>query len=351
MKTIMRRVMPVASRLRAFACAAGGAALVLTTSASAQSASDWDALVAAAKREGSVVFYNGTSFPIPRLIAKAFEQKYGIRVDIVEGRPSEIRERVRTEQSVGRFIGDLRLSGVTTGALEAAEGKYIPHGDLPNGKKVKSELGGDGTMLPVAVGRYAVMLNTNLVKPADEPQTWQDFLDPKWKGKIIAVDPRVGGNGQVTQIALYDKFGRSFTEKFAAQNPTLVRDPPVSQRRLAQGEFSILLPFNASEFGQLQGLPVKAMVPKEGAPYVVNMLAMLKNAPHPNAARLFMDFYISDEMQLLSSAEGSEASTGLISDKLPAGQRKLLEAPLLGSADPFKIEGMLKIFEEIYSKP
>src|SRR5579859_4870325 len=88
---------------------AGALALAMGCDAAlAQSAASWDDVVAAAKREGTVVEYTAyVGAPSNRAIAAAFDKKYGIHVDFVEGRGNEIRERFRIEQSSGRFLGDV----------------------------------------------------------------------------------------------------------------------------------------------------------------------------------------------------------------------------------------------------
>ena len=114
----------------ALAGAAGGA--------SAQS--DWDKVVAEAKKEGKVVIYNGTNFKIVRQLGDQFQKEYGIAVEVLDGRASEIRERIRTEQAAGRAIGDLiyrrchrgrrqhRRRRRVTGTVIASDGSPAPSG-------------------------------------------------------------------------------------------------------------------------------------------------------------------------------------------------------------------------------
>src|SRR6516165_5536267 len=82
-----------------------------------------------AQREGKVVVYNGTSFRVVRMLGDLFAKETGIAVDVLDGRASEIRERIRTEQAAGRAIGDLIYSGSTSIALQTAEGAFAPLGD------------------------------------------------------------------------------------------------------------------------------------------------------------------------------------------------------------------------------
>ena len=94
---------------------------------------------------------------------------------------------------------------------------------------------------------------------------------------------------------MYDTFGKEFHEKLAAQKPVFSRDIANSERRVARGEFPLYLPFSLQNYNNLKGLPIKPIVPAEGRPYVRFDLTMLKNAPHPNAARVFMNHYLEPE--------------------------------------------------------
>src|SRR4051812_11614105 len=102
------------ARWRAMGVVVGLAALLAGTVGLRAQDADWEKVVAAAKKEGSLVIYNGTSQPAPKAIMKMFEQAYGITVNTVDGRPSEVRERIRAEQASGRFAGDLHIAGITT---------------------------------------------------------------------------------------------------------------------------------------------------------------------------------------------------------------------------------------------
>src|SRR5262245_58812387 len=107
---------------------AGGAALVLSGRAAAQQ-DDWPKVIDAARQEGKVVIYNaaiGAGYYTE--VAKAFERSYGIRVETLDVRASELRERVRAEQAAGRFLGDVEQHGAATAFRQEQEGAFAPHG-------------------------------------------------------------------------------------------------------------------------------------------------------------------------------------------------------------------------------
>src|SRR4051812_27856537 len=189
----------------------------------ADTPADWSKVVAAAKQEGKLVVYNGTNFQVVRKIGQRFEAAYGIPVDVLDGRASEIRERIRSEQASGRNIGDITFSGATTIGTQTAEGRLREHGGLPNSRRIAAPLEDNGTFIPATVGGFAILVNTTLVPPAEEPKTWKDLLEPKWQGKILSDDPRAAGAGEVWFEVTVGKFGREFHEKMATQKPVFSR--------------------------------------------------------------------------------------------------------------------------------
>ena len=321
--------------------------VILTiTPLSAQDA-DWSSVIAAAKKEGQVVFYNG-SVGLPESISKLFQQKYGIEVLRVDGRATEIRERIRTEQASGRFIGDIMVNGLSTAGPQKAEGTLQAHGVLANAREIKPPFVDDGTLTPIVVNTFGMMVNTTMVKPEDEPKSWADLLDPKWKGKILSDDPRAAGGGVAAFSVLLDVLGRDFHNKLAEQNLVMVRDVSVATQRVGRGEYPIFIPMSVTYLNGVQGMPVKGIMPREGAPYSPIVGAMVKQAPHPNAARLFLNFLIEPEAQAILIDRGSRSPTGAESATVSPHVRDLVRATLMGPADPTRQPEMLKLFSEIY---
>jgi iron(III) transport system substrate-binding protein len=331
---------------------AGSAAWALgaTDSAVAQTSSAvaWENVVAAAKKDGKLIVYNGTNFAIVRKIAAKFQAETGIQTDVLDGRATEIRERIRVEQATGRTVASLTYTGATTLATQKSEGAFQAMGALPNAGRIDPQFKPDEIIIPVTAGNFATIINTNLVKGDDVPRTWADFTNPKWKDKILADDPRAAGAGNVWFEATYNAFGRGFHEKMAAQNMVISRIFPESERRLARGEYAIYLPFNVSELKGLQGLPVQCVIPVEGVPYVPFCYSLLKDAPQPNAARLFVNYMLSDEAQVAQAEEGFKPAAMGLSEKIPSSLRPYVDVKLLGTTTPGRQNEMFDLAKAIY---
>jgi iron(III) transport system substrate-binding protein len=192
------------------------------------------------------------------------------------------------------------------------------------------------------------MYNTSLVKGDDVPKSWHDLTKPQWQGKILSDDYRAAGAGNVWFEATYNAFGREFHEKMARQKPVFSRNFPDSERRVARGEYPIYLPFNVSEYASLQGLPIKALVPAEGAAYVPMGAAILKDAPQPNAARVYLNFLLSDRGQSILAAEGFRPAKPGFEKNAPSEVAPLLAGKLLGTTTPGRLDETTKIATEIY---
>jgi len=126
------------------------------------------------------------------------------------------------------------------------------------------------------------------------------------------------------------------------------RDIQNNERRCARGEYPIYLPFNLQDLNNLKGLPVKAIVPAEGRPYVRFDISMLKQAPHPNAARLFMNHYLEPESQLILANVGYNPVIKGVVEKTIEELRPLLAAKPMGTTIPEKQDEMLALAKEIY---
>ncbi|MBM3219681.1 MAG: extracellular solute-binding protein [Candidatus Rokubacteria bacterium] len=324
------------------------APLAVARPAAAQDA-DWKKVVDAAKKEGKVVVYNGAvGTPVLPKVGAAFEAKYGVRFELLEARASELRERIRTEQASGKVLGDVSHNGSTTTALQLAEGTFQPHGTPPNGKRPVAPFATDDIRVPIYVITYGILVNTDMVKPGEEPKTWQDLLNPRWKGKLLSDDMRALGGGAVFFMVMTQKHGKEFHEKLAQQQPHMNRELRGNYPRVARGEYPVYFPFTLPDSLDLKGLPVKAIMPPEGSPYVRFDGAIFKGAPRPNAAKLFLDFLLSDEAQLHYANLGFVPVVGGLEGRIAAEARTIAQVKLLGTTDPKLQDDMLKLAKAIY---
>ncbi|HET7680515.1 MAG TPA: extracellular solute-binding protein [Xanthobacteraceae bacterium] len=301
-------------------------ALVLFASAaSAQTPSAaWSQLVADAQKEGKVVIIAPPDPQVREGIPKAFKAKYGITVEYLGGRSSDTAARLRTERASGIYTVDAALSGMLTMASIFYSEKMLDpirpillDPDVTDGSKWKAGKlwfidPEDKYILRLFSTRTAMFyLNTNYVKPEDI-KTAQDLLNPKFQGKIITSDPTLPGIGSSDSARFYIQYGEDFVKKLYIDQKMLIsRDRRQIGDGLARGAYPIAFGAEDEEMERLEkeGFPIHRVYSLEGMSEIVSPsvghVGLFNNAPHPNAAKLFVNWIASKEgLEAYSRARG-----------------------------------------------
>jgi ABC-type Fe3+ transport system substrate-binding protein len=160
----------------------------------------------------------------------------------------------------------------------------------------------------------------------------------------------VPSGGQSWFAVTLENLGEDFHKAMAKQDLQYSRQTAERAKRVARGEFAFAIPFNLAELSELQGLPVKGVIPKEGSPYTPISVALIKGARHPNAAKLFMNYLLSEEGQTHFAKDGLSISTKGMEDKVPEDLKWRVFAKLLGHADIDKQPERLQKASELYNR-
>ena len=324
---------------------AGLTVVGLGSAASAQQS--WDDIVQAAKQEGRVTLYT-SQVGVPQLdeILSVFTDEYGIEVQKLELRGSELFERLRLELATGRSAADVSFSGGSV-TLETM-GVLQPHGNIPNAARLSPEFAGNELRLPVFSQSMGIVVNASVPKDK-RPKKWADLTDPAWKGKILADDFRAVGGGGLFFAVTYEKLGEDYQKRLSENRPVFTREIRDSPRRVARGEFPVYIPFILPDALLNKGLPLEVILPEEGLVYGNFDAALVKGAPHPNAARVFLNFFLSDKAQLIYAGSARRPTVKGLEDQYPANVREFLKAPLLGTQEDAKVRTqMLQRATEMY---
>lgn len=298
---------------------------------------EWNKVIDAAKAEGLVTMYTGSDMggPVRSAIINSMKEKYGINISLLVGRGQDGLQRVKVERQIKKPVGDLVAMGGTSvyDFMEAGLGDptapLLP--ELVTSKDnfyFNPVYDPEGMSVAVSDIIICPMINTNLVKPGEEPQSWLDMLNPKWKGKILIDDPRRGGNAIPTFHALqyYKIVDESYFRKLLELDLGIWGGSgQESINMVARGEYAINFSVNLQMAtpALLEGAPLKFLDMKEGL--VVNTgshLVMVKDRPHPNAARVVANWLISAEGQkTINSVRGSKSIRKDVPDFTPEKAR------------------------------
>jgi len=278
---------------------------------------DWDKTIKAAEEEGALTIYMTQAFePVFR---DGFQKKYPkIKVTMAAGRGPELSQRVMSERRAERFAVDLYISGnispltvfhrakilepikpllllpevVDTSAWY--EGKH--HYDDPENRYI--------FVFEGTPRSGEITYNTKLVNPSEIKSYW-DLLNPKWKGKIVSVDPLVSGPISAAHIFFYKQpdLGAEFLRRLHAEmDIAIVRSNEQMLDWLSAGKFAFGIGARDVDTAMMQGLPLMQFLPgalKEGSSVTAynGTLSYFNRAPHPNASKVAINWLLSREGQ------------------------------------------------------
>ena len=274
---------------------------------------DWEKIVEAGKKEGKVVASIPPTPELRKLMEIAFTRRYGIATEFVPARGGAIIQRMVSEAKAGAQYFDLHIGGtesIVTGLLpENVLDAVDPYLILPEVRDPKYWWGGhiyiDNAKRYiynfVAYQTVSLWSDPNQYKPA-EFKSFDDLLSPKLRGKIGISDPRTPGSGSSMWSYMHYIKGEEYLKKLVAQKLFITRDLRLLAENLARGKIAVTSGIGYSEFQPFikANLPVVALpVPKEGL-YVsggYGHLTVLKNQPHPNATKVFVNWLLSRDGQ------------------------------------------------------
>jgi iron(III) transport system substrate-binding protein len=260
-------------------------------------------LIAAAQKEGSVVFYSSYDVAVGEVFRKGFEAKYpGVAVQVERAGSERIFSRVAQEYESGIHAVDVIDSADATHLMfwkrKGLLAAYVPEGidRWPAGMRDP-----DGFYAADRASLTVIGYNTKQVRPEDAPKSYADLLDPKWKGKIVKAHPAYSGNIMTTTFALSRLLGWGFYEKLGTQRVLQVQSSTEPPKKVALGERPVMIDGNEYNLFLLkkQGAPIEVVYAEEGTTLCPGMAGVMKDAPHPNAARLFASYLFSLEAQQL----------------------------------------------------
>jgi len=324
------------------------AALLALTPAYAQDAVD----AAKAKAEGKVVWYTSTPIEQAQKIVALFKQQQGIEVELFRSGGSAILSRFQQEMTAGRAAADVITHSDPSAASALAKKGFIAPLKPKNFDKVPDAAkAADGMYVGQRLNLMTHYLRNDKIAATDEPKTWADLVDPKYKGKLVMTDPSFTSL-QVSVVGTISKLrGWDYYQKLRQDDVMIVQGNQQVSDMLKRGERLIAVGALDSYAADLrkEGHQVKTLYPTDGIFIIPSPTQVVKNAPHPNAAKLFAEFMIGDDAQKIFPADGGYSAR--IDIAAPAGSPDLKTLKILDVDEGYiekETQRIKKQFNEIF---
>ncbi|MEO6841028.1 MAG: extracellular solute-binding protein [Bradyrhizobium sp.] len=307
-------------------------------------------LIAAAKKEGQVVWYTAIDLTVAEKIAAAFKEKFaGIEVRVERTGAERVFQRIGQEYASNVHAVDVVNSSDASHLLTwKTQGLLLPYVPEDVAKYYKPEhRDADGTYAGFRATLSPVAYNTKQVTAAEAPTSFKDLLDPKWKGKIVKAHPGYSGTILTATFEMVRDIGWDFYENLAKQNIMQVQSATDPPKKLSLGERAVMA--DGTEYNVLllkeSGQPVELVYPTEGTPFIIGPNGIFKAAPNPNAAKLFQNYCFTPDAQAIIIDVGGLRSLHTQAKEKP-GRKPLADIKLM-KEDP---EGAGKQSEAIKAR-
>jgi iron(III) transport system substrate-binding protein len=255
---------------------------------------------AKAKAEGTLVYYTAARTAVAEKHAKGFEKKHGIKVQVFRSGSERIITKLEAEMQAGRVQADV-VSVSDPGYYFAltTRGALLPYvsrnaATVPDAFKEKA-----GSWTASRLVAMTIVYNTKLIPAKLAPKRWLDLTHPKWKGQLTIANPAYGGTSLNWAAGIVKLHGWKFFEDLAKNNPLLTEGHLPGMQLVASGERLIAAEMNDydARAAVAKGQPVGIIYPEEGTFVIPSPIAILKATVRPNAAKLFVDYILSEEGQ------------------------------------------------------
>ena len=289
-----------------------------------------DASLLGAARDDKLVWFTGSGSESAELTADRFTAETGVEVEMTRMPSAKLNERVLSEAGAGRLsAGVVTVTDPLLAEGLEAKGVYVPYTEMPTHDTLAGTENlqwAGGAYYTSYYSAYAFAYNTRAVDDAAVPSSWNDLLDPRWKGRLGVVNAGAGGTVQGLAAFQEQVMGGDYWAGLAAQGPRIFDTTSVQLESLARGEIDMATAgFNSTYGAELSGAPIKLVVPEEGVSGTYNMQGLTTAGQNSPAAKLFMNWTWSKSGQQFAAAQGFIGARTDI-EQVPTGDYRLPKA-------------------------
>jgi iron(III) transport system substrate-binding protein len=262
--------------------------------------------MAAAKKEGKVVWYCSVPIATAQKIANLFQSKTGIKVELFRSGGSNILRRFQQEGDAGKvFVDVLTHSDPAAASALTKKNLFVPF-KAADFDKVPTEVKDpQGFHVAQRLNVMAIYVRDDMLPEADRPKTWTDLANPKYKGKIVMPDPNFSSLLVVIAGTLGRAHGWKYFDALRKNDVMVVQSNQQVSDMIKRGERSIAMAADAAYVGpaRKQGMKISILYPTDGAFVIASPSSVVKGSPNPNAAKAFAEFMLSKDVQEMFPSE------------------------------------------------
>jgi iron(III) transport system substrate-binding protein len=289
----------------------GGAAALALPSLIGRAVGQETVDLAAAKKEGRVVVYTSAPLAAAQKIATAFQDKYGIPVELFRTGGVQVLRRFLMEQDAKRPGADVLVSSDLSAIRDLmAKNSFVPFKPVGMDKVPATFNEPSGLYVAQRVSIISIYGRTDMVPPDQMPKTWTDLADPKFKGKLVMTNPNFSSL-QVAVIAMLSRaHGWDFFDRLNKNDVLIVQGNEQALNLVKSGERAIVAGGD-SQYGsaaRLQGHKIDNTFPADGTFALPSTTSVVRGSRNPNAAKLMAEFTLSLEAQRLWPGSGVYAA-------------------------------------------
>jgi iron(III) transport system substrate-binding protein len=283
-------------------------------------------LIAAAEAEGTVVVYSSQTTPFLDGLVASFQAAYPkVKMEYLKDSSAGIAERLLSEEAANHHVADVYLAWWDTVSRVVDAGQTASF--TPDQASAYDPTLADpaGHWHIVAFNPLVIGYNNQAIASDQAPKKWTDLLDARFAGKVGTYDPRIGGGAYAYYYGMWKLFGNDFVTKLGQNSPFVQDASGALASATASGQVE-LASIGYTGWSPLLGTaPISLILPEDGVPMMDQMVSVVDDAPHPQAARLFVSWLMSEAGQQAIPNNESAIYAALPSVAPPAGLPALSE--------------------------
>lgn len=311
-------------------------------------------MLEAAQQEGTVVWYVAVDVQAAEAVAEAFRAEYpGIDVQVERSGSERVFQRVDQEYNANIRNVDVVNSSDASHFVYWKERDMLAEHIAPDVERFDEAYRDPDNLYATWRAHLSVIgYNTTLVPEEEAPTSFQDLLDPKWQSRLVKASPNYSGTIVTATKAITDheSLGWEYLEQLARLDIMQVQSSTAPPKSVANGERMAMVDGNEyNMFSEIEnGSPVAIVYAEEGSPFIDSPSAIMADAPHPNAARVFTNYlFTADAQQILVNVGGVRSVHPDVVE--PETRTPLSEIELL-FVDPVELEGQVEEIKNRYTQ-